>query len=229
VQCLCWYVACCCCFCALVVSLLAKPVILFLRYLYALLSIYFLVTRPTWSAEKKKKFAGAADIPIVRLNPLGILDLKRQSEDVLRQQSGTPYCIIRSVGLRDDWPTNSRPIFSQGDVAAGRINPKDLAHILVQALLTPAATGKTFEVATLQGYPPGMGPDAMTAALSKLHRDDDDQGESLSMDHVTATYNIMQQLLPGETQDTTALVMGQSYEELDAETAQKKKETVGAL
>lgn len=155
--------------------------------------------------------------------------MKRQSEDVLRQ-SGTPYCIVRSVGLRDDWPTNSRPIFSQGDVAAGRINPKDLAHILVQALVTPAATGKTFEVATIKGYPPGTGPDAMSSALSKLQRDDDDDGEFLSMDQVTATYNIMQQLLPGETQDTTALVMGQSYEELDAEqSAQKKKEKVSSV
>jgi uncharacterized protein YbjT (DUF2867 family) len=184
------------------------------------------VTRPTWSPEKKKLLAGAADIPIVRLNPQGILDLKRQSEELLRQ-SGTPYCIVRSVGLRDDWPINSRPIFSQGDVAAGRINPKDLARILVQALVTPTATGKTFEVATIQGYPPGAA-DAMSSALSKLQRDDE-VGE-VSMDHVLATYSVMQQLLPGETQDTTALVMGQSYEELDAESfAQEKKETVGAV
>jgi uncharacterized protein YbjT (DUF2867 family) len=184
------------------------------------------VTRPTWSPEKKKLLAGSADIPIVRLNPQGILDLKRQSEELLRQ-SGTPYCIVRSVGLRDDWPVNSRPIFSQGDVAAGRIHPKDLARILVQALVTPAATGKTFEVATIQGYPPGAA-DAMSSALSKLRSDV--EGE-LSMDHVMATYNVMQQLLPGETQDTTALVMGQSYEELDAakSSAQKRKETIGAV
>ena len=31
------------------------------------------VTRPTWAEEKKTRYPGAADIPIVRLNPLGIL------------------------------------------------------------------------------------------------------------------------------------------------------------
>ena len=42
------------------------------------------VTRPQWSDEKKKKLEGCAEIPIVRLNPFGILDLKAESEDVLR-------------------------------------------------------------------------------------------------------------------------------------------------
>lgn len=164
--------------------------------------------------------AGAADIPIVRLNPLGILDLKRQSEDLLRQ-SGTPYTVIRSVGLRDDWPTDARPVFSQGDVAAGRMNPKTLAKILVQALTTPEATYKTFEVAAIAGYPATK--EAMKTAVGRLQRDDDDEGEELSMEYVQATYNVMQQLLPGETQDTTALSMGQSYEELDEESAVERE------
>jgi len=43
------------------------------------------VTRPSWSDEKKKMFEGCADIPIVRLNPFGILGIKADSEERLRQ------------------------------------------------------------------------------------------------------------------------------------------------
>lgn len=43
------------------------------------------VTRPSWDDEKKKMFEGCADIPIVRLNPFGILDIKADSEERLRQ------------------------------------------------------------------------------------------------------------------------------------------------
>lgn len=46
------------------------------------------VTRPSWDEKKKEKYRGCADIPIVRLNPFGILDVKAESEEALRQ-SGT--------------------------------------------------------------------------------------------------------------------------------------------
>ena len=46
------------------------------------------VTRPSWSESKKQLLKGCADIPIVRLNPFGILDIKADSEEQLRQ-SGT--------------------------------------------------------------------------------------------------------------------------------------------
>jgi len=36
-----------------------------------------------------------------------------------------------------------------GDTLVGRINPKDLAVALATTLITPAATGKTVEVATI--------------------------------------------------------------------------------
>lgn len=42
------------------------------------------VTRPSWSEEKKLALEGCAGIPIVRLNPFGILDVKRESEETLR-------------------------------------------------------------------------------------------------------------------------------------------------
>ena len=37
---------------------------------------------------------GSADIPIVRLNPLNILGVKREGEESLRE-TGVPYTIVR--------------------------------------------------------------------------------------------------------------------------------------
>ena len=166
------------------------------------------VTRPTWSEEKKEKFEGAADIPIVRLNPFQILDRKRESEVAVRKT--TNYCIVRPCGLNDDWPAGSRPLFSQGDVAVGRINRKDVANILVDVLSTPEATGKTFEVIAVAGYPK---PTSLGPALDRLYKD----GEATtgSEEALFATYTMMQQLLPGEKQNSAALAMGQSYESFD--------------
>ena len=166
------------------------------------------VTRPSWSDEKKAIFPGSADIPIVRLNPFGILGIKAESEEKLRQ-SGVNYCIIRPCGLNDDWPTGSRPILSQGDIAAGRMHRKDVATLLVDVLSTPEATGKTFEAITLAGYPPA---NSIRTALARL--DLDVKGEP-SMQQLAATYTAMQQLLPGEKQDSSGLALGQTYEQLD--------------
>jgi hypothetical protein len=186
------------------------------------------VTRTIWDDEKKKKYIGAADIPIVRLNPFNILDRKRESEPLLRQTSSisdnnnkVKYCIVRPCGLNDSWPQNSRPVFTQGDVAVGRLHRRDLAKILVDTLTAPEALYKTFEVVGLANYPPaasGIGP-----ALARLHTDMElEMNQPLSDDIVFATYTAMQQLLPGETQDAAALAMGQTYEQLD-------KGTVGRL
>jgi len=166
------------------------------------------VTRPSWTHEKKTKLAGCADIPIVRLNPFGILDIKADSENKLRE-TGVAYCIVRPCGLNDDWPKGSRPVFSQGDVACGRINRSDVARILVDVASASEACGKTFEVFSLDGYaPPSNG---ILPLLEKLKTDD----EGLSEESVENTYNLMQQLLPGEQQDAASLAMGQTYEQLD--------------
>lgn len=164
-------------------------------------------TRPSWDEEKKEKLKGCADIPIVRLNPFGILGLKAQSEQKLRE-TGTKYCIVRPCGLNDNWPAGARPVFSQGDVAVGRLNRKDLARVLCDVLSLPEACFKTFEVIGLAGYPPprGIGP-----ALGRLKLDSED----LSDAEVEAAYAVAQQLLPGERQDAAALAMGQTYEQLD--------------
>ena len=86
------------------------------------------VTRPAWDDAKKERLVGAADIPIIRLNPGGILDKKAEAEQVLRA-SGVPYCVVRPTGLKfEGWP-QGRPLLSQGDVAVGRTNVLDLAGV----------------------------------------------------------------------------------------------------
>jgi hypothetical protein len=49
------------------------------------------VTRPAWKEEKKVMFPGSAEIPIVRLNPFGILGIKAESEEKLRQSGARTY------------------------------------------------------------------------------------------------------------------------------------------
>ena len=39
------------------------------------------VTRPSWGDEKKLRYPGAADIPIVKLNPFNILNIKKDGEN----------------------------------------------------------------------------------------------------------------------------------------------------
>ena len=166
------------------------------------------VTRPSWDDAKKAALVGAADIPIIRLNPGGILGKKCEAEEVLRS-SGVPYCVVRPTGLKDEWP-QGRPILSQGDVAVGRTAPGDLARVLVDVLSEPASSGKTFEMFTLAGYPAPR--DGLTAALEALALDADG---ALDEAHVEASYKLLQQLLPGEEQDATKLEMGRTYEQVD--------------
>ena len=135
------------------------------------------------------------------------MGLKAQSEAKLRE-TGVDYCIVRPCGLNDKWPEGARPVFSQGDVAVGRLNRKDLAKVLCDVLSLPEACNKTFEMVGLAGYPPprGIGP-----ALERLKLDSEDLSEA----EVEAAFAFAQQLLPGESQNAAALAMGQTYEQLD--------------
>lgn len=121
------------------------------------------------------------------------------------------------------WRSNSRPVFSQGDVAVGRIHRKDVAKILVDCCLTlPDSTGKTFEVFSIQGddYVP---PQTIQPVLESMSNDGPTgQPYIPDMPILQVTYSAVQQLLPGEKQDATALAMGQTYEQLD-------KDEVGRL
>mmetsp|Transcript_6230 Transcript_6230/g.13780 ORF Transcript_6230/g.13780 Transcript_6230/m.13780 type:complete len:384 (+) Transcript_6230:36-1187(+) len=102
------------------------------------------VTRPSWPEAKAARFSEAANIPIVKLNPLGILGTKLKGEDRLRA-SGVPYTVVRACGINATHPSGDLSVTS-GDTAIGRINPGDLATVLATVLTLPEATGKTFEV-----------------------------------------------------------------------------------
>ena len=132
-----------------------------------------------------------------------------RSTDSYTSRKGVAYSIVRPGGLNDKWPPGARPIFSQGDVAVGRINRKDVASVLVDVLSTQEALGKTFEVIGLAGYPPAG---SIAPALSKLKKD----SIGITEEEIQSAYLMLQQLLPGESQDAAALAMGQTYEELDA-------------
>ena len=166
------------------------------------------VTRPTWSEEKKEKYVGAADIPIVRLNPLDVLSIKRFGEDALRDHA-KKYCIVRPTGLNDQWP-DGRLVFSQGDLAVGRTNRRTLAAFLADLVQTNDADGKTFECFALAGYPPGKD---ISLQLQRLSPDGSSSLKSEAA--LDATYDLLQQLVPGETLQPNALAMGQTYEQLD--------------
>jgi len=102
------------------------------------------VTRPSWSAEKKRQFPREASMPIVKLNPGNILGHKLAGETAVRQ-NGCSYCIIRSTGLNDDYPSGDLE-FGQGDLMSGKINREDIAFLLVEAAYSHHAAFKTFEV-----------------------------------------------------------------------------------
>ncbi|OEU18477.1 NAD(P)-binding protein [Fragilariopsis cylindrus CCMP1102] len=164
------------------------------------------ITRPSWDEKKKEQLRGCADIHIKAESEQKLREV--EMEGVGEGQINNNYCIVRPCGLNDDWPEGARPIFSQGDVAVGRINRNDVAKILCDVLSIPEACSKTFEVIGMAGYPAqtDIGP-----ALSQLKLDTEDLTES----EVYATYLMAQQLLPGERQDAAALAMGQTYEQLD--------------
>lgn len=170
------------------------------------------VTRTTWPESKAKLFPGAADIPIVRLNPFGILDQKRKSEEVLRS-TGCRYAIVRPTGLNDMWPSG-RTVMSQGDVAVGRINRDDVAELLCALVAEPSAVGKTFEAMGVPSYPKLR---SLSSVFDRLKSDAQlaQTGGTLSDAELGAEYSLLQQLLPGETGDAAALAMGQTYEQLD--------------
>lgn len=84
--------------------------------------------------------------PAVRMNKeLGyILTYKLKGEDVVRE-SGVPYTVIRPCALTEE-PAGAELQFEQGDNITGKISRQEVARIIVDALSSPAARDKTFEV-----------------------------------------------------------------------------------
>ena len=83
---------------------------------------------------------------------------------------------------------------------------------------TGAARGKTFEAIAMAGLPV---PRSLTTQLSRLRVDGEKGVEPTKEEEaaVLATYNIMQQLVPGQIMAPQGLAMGQTYEQLDKEEA----------
>lgn len=92
-------------------------------------------------AEARKR-----DIPIVQLNPGGVLNHKYAGEAAVRA-SGLAYAVVRPTGLTNE--TEGAPFMleaSQGDRVSGRLTRGELASVVAAAACLPAAVGKTFEL-----------------------------------------------------------------------------------
>ncbi|CAM9483775.1 unnamed protein product [Phaeothamnion confervicola] len=90
----------------------------------------------------------AKDIPIVQLNPQGILNFKYKFETALRL-SPLRHCVIRATGLLPEAAAGDGPVplqAYQGDTVAGRVTRSEVAAAVAAALAGPHATGKTFEL-----------------------------------------------------------------------------------
>eukprot|EP00191_Tetraselmis_sp_GSL018_P017918 CAMPEP_0177587416 /NCGR_PEP_ID=MMETSP0419_2-20121207/5637_1 /TAXON_ID=582737 /ORGANISM="Tetraselmis sp., Strain GSL018" /LENGTH=629 /DNA_ID=CAMNT_0019077459 /DNA_START=24 /DNA_END=1913 /DNA_ORIENTATION=+ len=106
--------------------------------------------------ERNARVAGddearSKEIPIVRLNPGGILDYKYEGELAVRASSLT-YTIVRPTGLEqsDESKGATRPCrpleACQGDAISGKISREEVARVVCASLFTPFSVGKTFEV-----------------------------------------------------------------------------------
>ncbi|MFD5125235.1 SDR family oxidoreductase [Streptomyces sp. NPDC058385] len=77
------------------------------------------------------------------------LDWKRRSERVVRL-SGAPYTIVRP-GWLDGGEAGGHVTIEQGDTGEGGISREVLGTLLVEALLTESALGRTFEACSGPG------------------------------------------------------------------------------
>jgi uncharacterized protein YbjT (DUF2867 family) len=87
------------------------------------------------------------DIPIVQLNPGGVLNHKYAGEAAVRA-SGLAYCVVRPTGMSDDGGADGPVLLeaSQGDRISGKVSRAEVATVLATALSLPSAARKTFEL-----------------------------------------------------------------------------------
>lgn len=145
-------------------------------------------SRVGWSRETKKRYPAAAELPIVRFDPQNILGVKAREEAGVRA-AGLPYCIVRPCNLDEEYVSEGGYVLSSGDVATGRISHRDVAALLVSALLEPGACGKTLEAFTL----PTLPKRPLAAAFRALPADREAAGSPPPED---AAYSLLQQLAP---------------------------------
>jgi hypothetical protein len=92
--------------------------------------------------DKRKK-----EIPIVQLNPGGILNAKYDGEIAVRS-CGLPYTVIRPTGMSEDADQAAPSLLemSQGDKITGKISRADVAQVVDATINFFEASGKTVEI-----------------------------------------------------------------------------------
>ena len=80
------------------------------------------------------------DIPIVQLNPGGVLNWKFAGEAAVRA-SGLAYCVVRPTGMSDDAGGTGPALLeaSQGDRISGKITRGEVAAVLASVRYTVSA------------------------------------------------------------------------------------------
>lgn len=123
-------------------------------------------------AEARKK-----EIPIIQLNPGGVLNWKYSAECAVRA-GGFPYAVVRCTGLDDDGAAPSGKLrlleADQGDVISGKVSRAEAAAVIAAALESPDAANKTFELRrseALDAKGKAMTPRMMTRMFLKLAPD----------------------------------------------------------
>jgi uncharacterized protein YbjT (DUF2867 family) len=86
-----------------------------------------------------------------------VLRAKRRGELAL-EESGLPYTIVRPGGLTDE-PGGSGVLIHRSIQTPGRISRTDVAEVLAQAVLQPAAWNQTVEIINQAGQRPANRPD----------------------------------------------------------------------
>ncbi|CAM9777506.1 unnamed protein product, partial [Discosporangium mesarthrocarpum] len=117
----------------------------------------------------------ANDIPIVALNPQGILNWKYKGEVVLRS-SPLRHTIIRPTGLLPKGKEGDSPRrlqVGQGDVLSGRVARAEVGQAVAAALESPYTAGTTFELRRDEAEDgSGVAPD-FTSLFHSLVADED--------------------------------------------------------
>jgi len=105
-----------------------------------------------------------ADIPIVQLNPNGILNWKYKGEFAVRN-SGFSYTVVRPCGLTTINETEKYELeLRQGDIISGAISRSEVASLVTTSLFQPGASGKTFEARRSEAKD-GKGKDGVAPAV----------------------------------------------------------------
>ena len=82
-----------------------------------------------------------------------LMSWKRRSERLVRA-SGAPYTIVRPGWFDATGPGDNRLVLAQGDTGTGAVSRRQVAEVLVRALFTDEAAGRTLELFATAGDPP---------------------------------------------------------------------------